>query len=75
MLWFLKKSKERRSMSKPEFLECLETNGFKPVIEDGVVMVVTDKIEDYDKICELAKKEGYDGSYGWRLIHLYENLA
>lgn len=59
-------------MGKVEFVKCLEAEGYKPVIENGVVMIVTVNQDDYNKMRELAKKEGFKGSFGWRLTNLYE---
>lgn len=53
-------------MTKPAFMECLERAGMKPFMEDGCVMIISKNKEDLKKMEELAIKNGFESSYGWK---------
>lgn len=55
-------------MTKAGFMEVLANHGFKPINEDGCIMIITPNKEDHAKMEAIAKKCGYAGcgSYGWR---------
>lgn len=55
-------------MDKAEFMDVLFENGFKPINENGCIMIVTPNKDDHELMVALAEKCGYvgRGSYGWR---------
>lgn len=54
-------------MGKDEFLEMLVKSGYKAVLDDGVVMVITDNYPALcHKIAKIAAKSGYKQSWGVR---------
>ena len=60
-------------MSKDEFQKVLEKAGFSEIVQDGGVVTAIGKPEDYEQaktsVREIAKKEGYNSSFGVRMKH------
>lgn len=53
-------------MTKDEFEKTLREHGYDAETEDGCVMVTHENKRVWKEISKIAKKEGYDKSYGWR---------
>lgn len=53
-------------MTKAEFVEYLKGKGFEALEDEGCVLIVTENKADLDKLDELATKNGFIGTRGWR---------